>query len=140
MKKITTIKERLLFFIDYKGISVREFCRIILYSYTNFAPKKIEGGLGSDILANIVTNYPEINIYWLLLGTGEMINTVIYPNNTQDSNVVEEPQSDFINYKDKYYDVLEHCYELQKEIQSLKKATEPTEKNNAILVDDTVGS
>lgn len=140
MKKVITIKERLILFIDYKDISVREFCRKINYSATNFAPKKITGGLGSDILMNIVTNYPEINLDWLITGRGEMINTVIYNNVIQDNNIVEEAKAEFLNYKEKYYEVLERYYEVTKELDLLKKATEPTEKNNVILVEDTVGS
>jgi hypothetical protein len=59
------IKERLKEFLNTKKISKLEF-----YKNINVANGYLdkEGSINSDILATIITKYPELNIFWLLFG------------------------------------------------------------------------
>ena len=71
----TNIKERILYFTDFKGFAKEKFFDDLGVTYGNFKGKAKEKSLSSDILAKIVSNYPEINSEWLLTGNGEMLKT-----------------------------------------------------------------
>ena len=66
-----TTKERLKLFIQTQNLSVSEFEKSIKVSngYVNSITKSIQ----PDKLSLIVDKYPLINIYWLLLGKGDML-------------------------------------------------------------------
>jgi len=78
----TNIKERVLKISDYKGISKEKFFNELGVSYGNFKGKAKEKALSSEVLANIVAKYSEINPEWLLTGEGEMLKEkkTYYPN------------------------------------------------------------
>lgn len=59
------IKERLKEFLNTKKISKLEFYKNIKVA-NGYLDK--EGSINSDILATIITKYPELNIFWLLFG------------------------------------------------------------------------
>jgi len=48
-----------------------------------------EGNVGSDVIEKIVRGFPEISIYWLLLGEGEMLRNDI------TKGEVKEPASEY---------------------------------------------
>lgn len=62
--------DRILYFIEYKGLSIRKFSESIGISHSLL---KKTTSLGSDKLENILSAYPEINPEWLLTGKGEML-------------------------------------------------------------------
>ena len=66
-----TTKERLKLFIQTQNLSVSEFEKSIKVSngYVNSITKSIQ----PDKLSLIIDKYPLINIYWLLLGKGDML-------------------------------------------------------------------
>lgn len=66
-----TTKERLKLFIKTQNMTVSEFEKAIKVSngYVNSITKSIP----PDKLSLIVDKYPLINIYWLLLGKGDML-------------------------------------------------------------------
>ncbi len=65
-----SIVERLLQFIESKGLSKNEFCKKT--SLSNGYLDKVTV-VGSDKIESIVKAYPELNLNWLILGLGEMI-------------------------------------------------------------------
>jgi hypothetical protein len=65
------IRERIIQFIDYKGISKYKFYQDTGFS-NGFLDK--EGAIGSDKCEKISYVYPDINLEWLITGNGEMIN------------------------------------------------------------------
>lgn len=67
---MNAVKNRLVEFVNYKGISKREFCRSIDVSATYLAS---DTDISIDKVVKILTVYPEININWLILGGGNMI-------------------------------------------------------------------
>ena len=69
----TNIKERVLYFTDYKDFAKEKFFEELGVTYGNFKGKAKEKALSSDILAKIVSKYPEINPEWLLTGKGPML-------------------------------------------------------------------
>ena len=67
------VKERLKSFIKYKNMSIRQFTIAlnVSESYVNSISKSIQ----PDKIERISICFPELNIDWLMTGTGEMIRT-----------------------------------------------------------------
>lgn len=81
-----TVKERLKEFINYKDISVSEFCRQIGVSsaFVSSMRKSIQ----PDKAESIALRYPELNITWLLTGEGEMLNSTGKENTGNVSEIL----------------------------------------------------
>lgn len=84
MKNISNQKERILHFLDYKGISKSKFYRETGIS-NGVLDKK--SGLSMETIEKFYSRYPEINPEWLLTGQGDMIEGIAY------KNVVAEPSA-----------------------------------------------
>lgn len=74
--KFTYIKERILNIAEFKGVSKEKFINDIGMTYANFKGENKKKPLNSDTIVNIVTMHPEINLRWLLTGTGNMTETI----------------------------------------------------------------
>lgn len=75
MKKLNTL-QRLKIYIDYKGLTNKDFEISVGFSNGAFASQlKNNRTIGVDKLENILLVYPEINGDWLLTGKGEMLRT-----------------------------------------------------------------
>lgn len=66
------LKERLLLFIDYKGISTQKFERIV--GLSNASVSKMGDNTRQSTLGKISTSFPDLDIAWLKTGIGNMIN------------------------------------------------------------------
>ena len=66
--------DRLMQFIQYAGLSARQFDLSIGASngYT-LRMQKNRASIGSDVIENIVKTYPQLNLVWLITGEGEML-------------------------------------------------------------------
>lgn len=84
-----SIKERLIEFIRYKGMTVREFEK--KNNLSNGYVKGISMTIGSEKMKTIGLQYPELNKLWLLTGEGEMLNT---PARDEDSNTAAHRSSE----------------------------------------------
>lgn len=71
-QKISPIKQRILYFADTLGISKREF-----YTKIGVSRGTLESntGITEDVLAKFIAIFPEIDLYWLILGEGSMYRT-----------------------------------------------------------------
>lgn len=74
VNKFTTIKERVVQVAKKQSISQERFFRSIGMTSANFRGKAKETPLNSNALANIITKYPEVDLYWLLLGESASSN------------------------------------------------------------------
>lgn len=77
----STVKERLIEFLDSQGIPKTVFSMQIAESKTYV--NAISKGIPSDKLLRISQLYPSLNIEWLLIGKGEMIHTDEESNETR---------------------------------------------------------
>lgn len=68
-----TTKDRVIAFIQARGLSVREFERCT--NLSNGAVSKMGNNPRSSIVENILAGFPEINREWLITGEGEMYCT-----------------------------------------------------------------
>lgn len=66
------LKERLLLFIEYKGISTQKFERIV--GLSNASVSKMGDNTRQSTLDKISISFPDLDIAWLKTGIGNMIN------------------------------------------------------------------
>lgn len=76
------VKERLISFIEYKGLSKNKFEQVCGFSKRYVS--NISVSLQPDKIERISLNFPDLNIGWLLTGEGEMIipSTSVEPQQT----------------------------------------------------------
>lgn len=72
-KILAPIKQRILKYIDIKGIEKKKFFDSISVAASNFRSKSLYSEVGGDVIAKISSKYPDINPQWLLTGKGEML-------------------------------------------------------------------
>lgn len=82
-KNISLIKERILQYADFKGIGKEKFIEKLGMTYGNFKGKQKLTSVNSDFLDNILSQYPDVNIEWIVSGRGEIEKT---PNNSYAKN------------------------------------------------------
>ena len=68
--------DRLIQFIEYAGLSARQFDISIgaANGYT-LRMKKNHASIGSDVIETIIRTYPQLDVVWLLTGEGQMIKS-----------------------------------------------------------------
>lgn len=74
-KKISLIKERIIYIADYKNISYEKFFNEIGVAYSNFKGNQKKTSIKSDTLDIILSIHKEISPEWLLTGRGEMLRS-----------------------------------------------------------------
>ena len=87
VKEDTGIKQRLLDFIDHKKLSVNRFCTMC--GFSSAYVRNIQKTISQRYLKIISKAFPDLNIYWLETGEGQMLNEVIpisVQNNTVGNN------------------------------------------------------
>lgn len=77
-----TVKERLIKFIKYKGLSQKRF--ELSVGLPNGYVNNIVSSVTQGKLQKISLQYPELNKGWLLTGDGEMLNTSADDKSTKD--------------------------------------------------------
>ena len=75
LQNFDEIKARLLQFAETQGIAKGQFYEKISMFPSNFAGKGAESALKSDNIVKVLTEFPDLNSDWLLLGRGEMLRS-----------------------------------------------------------------
>ena len=81
--KITTIKERVVEIAEKQEITKEKFFKSIGMTSASFRGKAKETPLNSNAIVNIITKYPDVDLYWLLTGEVQSSN--------YESSIVAEP-------------------------------------------------
>lgn len=110
------VKERLLSFIKYKGMSNLAFEKQC--GLSNGYLRNFKGNLGNDKLANILTAFPELSKEWLLYGEGSMLLGEQDPETPAPEQTT--PNNSLIDY-------------LQRKIAELEKEKADLLQENAVL-------
>ncbi len=112
------IIERILHFVDYKGLTKSKF-----YKETNLSNGFLDKNrdFGVSKLVNILKTYPELNPNWVLMGQKPMIKIRENSNKVKEPVPVYEKDNYLINLQKKHIQKLEEEIELLKRKQ--KKAT-----------------
>jgi len=98
--KFTTIKKRCNYISENHEVSKSAFYKKIDMSSGSFRGNAINTPLNSNAIEKIIANYPQISLYWLITGKGEILTQpninenseqISYDNShTNDSLLVEE--------------------------------------------------
>jgi hypothetical protein len=70
MRNFTTIKERILYFIENQGINITKF---YLESGVSYGILTQKSKITEDNIVKFLTKYKNVNPEWLLIGKGEML-------------------------------------------------------------------
>lgn len=73
------IKKRIIQLLEYKGIPKETFYIKIGMTSASFRGKASETPINSNAIENILSEIPDLNIYWLITGTGFMLNNEVAP-------------------------------------------------------------
>ncbi|HBK31267.1 MAG TPA: hypothetical protein DDZ96_05705 [Porphyromonadaceae bacterium] len=106
-----TVKERIKLFLKHLNIGQNKFEAKVGWSNGYINNTK---NISSDKLNQIIKEYPQLNLTWLITGKGEMINS----DRAEQTTDVEERR--VIDFKDKYLEVLEENRFLRIEIEKLR--------------------
>jgi transcriptional regulator with XRE-family HTH domain len=94
------LRERLNQFLLEKNLSQSEFAR-----QTGYHQKNISGFLTGtvkmpkvDLMVALATHFPELNLRWLLLGEGEMINSKTIEIDKNSIQTILEQQGEIFEY------------------------------------------
>lgn len=86
MREISIIKQNILQYLDYKGVSKYEFYQKTGVSNGVLSQKS---GISEDNILRFLSYYKEVNPEWLLTGKGEMLKS--------KKHIVEEPRGVYGN-------------------------------------------
>lgn len=103
--KFTNIKDRVVEIAEKQAFTKEEFFSSIGMTSASFRGKARKTPLNSNAIVNIITKYPETDLYWLLKGS-------VMDENNKRSTLVEEEDEKYIVYnncseKDKVIKLLE---------------------------------
>ncbi|REC48893.1 hypothetical protein [Chryseobacterium pennipullorum] len=94
MDKIQTIKERIFFFLEKRGIKKETFYKETGMSPSNFKGAGLKSDLGVDKLAKILHVYPELkeneNLIWLVTGNGQLNQNLHSKKDQQELSLQHE--------------------------------------------------
>ena len=93
MEETDKIKQRVLQFAKSQHLVMGDFYKKISVHPSTFSGKGLQSSLSGDIIAEILTIYPELSADWLLLEKGEMLRK----NNTKSVAVASAPQAQASN-------------------------------------------
>lgn len=117
------IKKRILQYIEYLGITKREF-----YLRTGISRGTIDNaaGITEDTLTKLLATYKNINLVWLMTGNGNMTNGV--GEESAPADIFQEPKVGYVPVE--YKDLID---DLRKTIELLNGQLEESKKDRELL-------
>jgi|GEM_PF-767930 len=119
-KEISTIKQRIIQYLDFKGIS---YYRCYKDSGMTYGILGQKGGINEENLLKFTEKYRDINTRWLLLGEGDIIQTTKTRDIDEEIKEIEEklPEitPDFLLKR--YEELVIENSELKKQLTESKK-------------------
>lgn len=116
-----TVRDRIKLFLRHLDIGQNNFEAKVGWSNGYINNTK---SISADKLNQVLNEYPQLNLNWLITGKGEMTNPPIQPDSAEQN--LEAGEEGMTDYKDKYLEVLEENRYLRIEIEKLRTTKEPT--------------
>ncbi|MCU7559099.1 hypothetical protein N4T42_02125 [Riemerella anatipestifer] len=117
------IKERILQFVDFKGVKREVFYGKIGMTSANFRGKAKETPINSTAIENILSEYPDLNLEWLITGSGEMVKgstqNVRIEGQNKNLNNINGSSNVTISQND-----ISEIIEIQREMNNIIKTTQ----------------
>lgn len=127
-----SIKDRIIKFIRYRGLRVKQFENIC--GLSNGYINSMRKGFGREKLENVLSMFPELNRDWIVYGEGEMLkpntqsHTIISGTGNINNNSINSPIENSVF----------HCCNEEHasaEIEKLKKQVDELREKCNILLD-----
>lgn len=105
--KLTTIKKRCNYISETYEVSKSAFYKKIDMSSGSFRGNAINTPLNSNAIEKIIANYPQINVYWLITGKGNILEhptlnkdrkQISYINHASDNPPLVEEETEKKTY------------------------------------------
>jgi len=96
---MTSIKERIVEYVDFKGIGKEKFFKKIGVSSSNFRGSAMKSEVNGKVIAKILSNF-DVDPYWLLTGKGSMFVEGIPNNNPITLRIIDVTLHFNISYND----------------------------------------
>lgn len=134
------IKERIIQFIDLKGVTKEHFYNKIGMTSANFRGKAKETPINSTAIENILSEFPDLNLDWLITGKGEMTKmpTQIVKNEgtTNNQNNINAPVEGNITIsQNEMYNIIEIQRELNNIIKTSQEQLSESQKQVSDLIE-----
>lgn len=134
------IKERIIQFIDLKGATKEHFYNKIGMTSANFRGKAKETPINSTAIENILSEFPDLNLDWLITGKGEMtkMSTQIVKNEgtTNNQNNINAPVEGNITIpQNEMYNIIEIQRELNNIIKTSQEQLSESQKQVSDLIE-----
>lgn len=110
----SAIKQRIVEYLDYKGIRKESFYLRTGINPTNFRGKQAQSELGGDKIVKVLTVFSDLSPLWLLLGEGMMIREVHTPQIAAEPKEIYKPPPK----------ECELCKEKERTIEAMRMANE----------------
>lgn len=120
------MKERLLEYLKYRKIGQNSFEKSV--GWSNGTIYNLTNGIRSDKLASMAKICPDLNLRWLLLGEGEMLNNEKRDLYSQETTELKKDKERLI--KDKEY-LMEELSRVSKDNSKLISLLEVSQKKVA---------
>lgn len=119
------IKERIIQFVDSKGITKESFYNRIGMTSANFRGKAKETPINSTAIENILSEFPDLNLEWLITGKGEMtksnFQSVKNEGKTSNQNNINAPIEGNVSISQ---NDLASIIEIQRELNDIIRTTQ----------------
>lgn len=100
--------DRLKLFIKSQGMGQTKFEEMVGFSRGYIS--KLKSSIGAEKLSNIVKVFPNLNLDWLIMEKGEMLNTSCPSNlNSQTADIMDKERTEYKTDTLKYWKRIE-CY------------------------------
>ncbi len=117
--KFTNIKERVVKIAEKQPIKKKYFFKSIKMTSANFRGNAKNTPLNSTTVANIIAEYPETDLYWLITGTPQKTSF-------SDINTSQEPDIE-------YHKQCKQCTQKEEMVEVLKKQIQYLKSDNEDL-------
>ena len=107
-----SVKERLIAFINYKGLKMKDFERMC--GLSSGYVTSMRKSLGVEKLNNVLIAFPELSREWLLYGEGEMLKAHINQHANGDNNTQVAGYGNSVNFSSALDKALDEIAEQRK--------------------------
>lgn len=135
-----SIKDRIIKFIRYRGLRVKQFENIC--GLSNGYINSMRKGFGREKLENVLSMFPELNRDWIVYGEGEMIkpntqsHTIISGTGNINNNSINSPIENSVFHCCNEEHASAEIEKLKKQVDELREKCNILREQNKNLINE----
>ena len=135
-----SIKDRIIKFIRYRGLRVKQFENIC--GLSNGYINSMRKGFGREKLENVLSMFPELNRDWIVYGEGEMLkpstqnSTIISGSGNINNNSINSPIENSVFHCCNEEHVSAEIEKLKKQVDELREKCNILRDQNKNLINE----